>query len=238
MKVFHQIFANKTVLISVIFGLFLIIGSCTKQEKQNSRDEIFNLILNDRLALENNLFILDWSNEGIEIPQDSIFIKDITLLGKSSVDFELYTIEDEIALRIFTNFFQIKEGRTFSNPDTILKQIEKSSSRRWNVNTETQKVKIDTIINEVDVTLSDSDNSYLIISEPIEDNGVALIATFLTNGKYILDKYYFVEKDTKKWKIAGCRTAVCKIHTKRSERNNQENDTTTQTVIFVGYNKL
>ena len=238
MKVFHQIFANKTVLISVILGLFLIIGSCTKQEEQNSRDEIFNLILNDRLALENNLFILDWSDEGIEIPQDSIFIKDITLLGKSSVNFELDTIEDEIALRIFTNFFQIKEGRIFSNPDTILKQIEKSSSRQWNVNTETQKVKIDTIINEVEVTLSDSDNSYLIISEPIEDNGVALIATFLTNGKYVLDKYYFVEKDTKRWKIAGCRTAVCKIHKKRSERNNQENDTTTQTIIFVGYNKL
>jgi len=214
------------ILISILF-------SCSKSDEKVIRNhEILSTILNDRLQLENR-------NISIQGTNDTIRVKDIILIADSKCDIEFDSTRNN--LRMFNSISPyIKHPFYEDSVEYILSQLPKLSTHSWDSTLLRVKVKIEDPKTKFDkskknktelwVSGHKKDNSYLVVTEPIENQaGEVLISGKIFTEKYNIEKCYIMYKSETNWKIKESLTALSRTHIEVFKDRDEESE------IFIGY---
>lgn len=217
----------------LIIILISILFSCSKSDEKVIRNhEILNVILYDRLQLANKNILVFGTN-------DTIQVKNIILIANSKCDIEFDSTRNN--LRMFNSISpSIKHPFYEDSVEYILSQLPKLSTHSWDSTLLRVKVKIENPKTKFDkskknktelwVSGHKKDNSYLVVTEPIENQaGEVLISGKIFTAKYNIEKCYIMYKSETNWKIKESLTALSRTQMEFFKDREEESE------IFIGY---
>jgi hypothetical protein len=170
---------------------------------------------------------------------DTIQVKNIILIANSKCDIEFDSTRNN--LRMFNSISpSIKHPFYEDSVEYILSQLPKLSTHSWDSTLLRVKVKIENPKTKFDkskknktelwVSGHKKDNSYLVVTEPIENQaGEVLISGKIFTAKYNIEKCYIMYKSETNWKIKESLTALSRTQMEFFKDREEESE------IFIGY---
>lgn len=210
-----------------------ILFSCSKSDEKVIRNhEILITILNDRLQLENRNILIPGT-------YDTIRVKDIILIAESKCDIEFDSTKNNLTM--FNSISPDTKHPFYEDSvEYILRQLPKLLTHSWDSTFLRVKVKIEDPETKFDKSIKyktelwvsghKKDNSYLVVTEPIENQaGEVLISAKIFAVGYNIEKCYIMYKSETNWKIKESLTALSRTQTEFLGDREKEIE------IFIGY---
>ncbi|WP_430814046.1 hypothetical protein [Carboxylicivirga sp. RSCT41] len=229
----------KKILIAIILGA--VCYSCINPKENILNQDIFELIIKDRIRLNSTVQILQETN-------DSLGIFNITLIENSNIDVELDTTRNRL---VFLGGQSIPLSHPFfmDSVDYIDHQLDHLKSSSWDTTSLGLKIEIDSPLEELGDSIKYKtlwwidkyvkDKAFLQIGQPIFNvNGEALVATEIMIEDYVINKMYILNRVNDNWKIIDSNSSIGKFTPPEiKEKTNPDGTiarTETRYLIFLG----